>query len=96
MTRLSVTDRDGVQTTVEAPAGQSAMEATRSAGVGQMLAICGGMCACATCHVYVAPECLEFLPPMGSDETSCSPRCHTVARTLAWPVKSAWNPPFPL
>src|SRR5882762_6107880 len=68
MTWLSVTDRDGVQTTVEAPAGQSAMEATRSAGVGQMLAICGGMCACATCHVYVAPECLEFLPPMGSDE----------------------------
>jgi ferredoxin, 2Fe-2S len=68
MTRLSVTDRDGVQTTVEGQPGQSAMEAIRSAGVEQMLAMCGGVCACATCHVYVAPECLEFLPPMGSDE----------------------------
>jgi 2Fe-2S ferredoxin len=68
MTRLSITDRDGVQTTVEAQAGQSAMEAMRAAGVEQLLAICGGVCACATCHVYVAPECLEFLLPLGSDE----------------------------
>jgi 2Fe-2S ferredoxin len=44
------------------------MEAIRSAGVEQLLAICGGVCACATCHVYVDPECLELLPPMGSDE----------------------------
>jgi 2Fe-2S ferredoxin len=68
MTRLSITDRDGAQTTVEAQAGQSAMEVIRSAGVEQLLAICGGVCACATCHVYVDPECLAFLPPMGSDE----------------------------
>jgi 2Fe-2S ferredoxin len=44
------------------------MEAIRSAGVEQLLAICGGVCACATCHVYVDPEYLELLPPMGSDE----------------------------
>ena len=68
MTRLSITDRDGAPITVEAQAGLSAMEAIRSAGVEQLLAICGGVCACATCHVYVDPECLEFLPPMGSDE----------------------------
>ena len=68
MTRLSVTDRDGVQTMIEAGAGQSAMEAIRSAGVEQMLAMCGGVCACATCHIYVDPELLELLPPMGSDE----------------------------
>jgi ferredoxin, 2Fe-2S len=68
MTRLSVTDRDGVRTTTEAGVGQSAMEAIRAAGVEQMLAICGGVCACATCHIYVDPERLELLPPMGSDE----------------------------
>lgn len=68
MTRLSITDRDGIQTTIEAEAGQSAMEAIRSAGVAQMLAMCGGVCACATCHIYVDPERLELLPPMGSDE----------------------------
>src|SRR5260370_40829127 len=68
MTRVAVNDRSGVQTTVEAKAGHSAMEAIRCAGVEQLLAICGGVCACATCQVYVDPECLEFLPPMGSDE----------------------------
>ena len=68
MTRLSITDRDGVQTTVEAQGGQSAMEAIRSAGVEQLLAICGGVCACATCHVYVDAARLELLPPMGTDE----------------------------
>jgi 2Fe-2S ferredoxin len=68
MTRISITDRDGVQITIEGEAGLSVMEAIRSAGVEQMLAICGGMCACATCHVYVDPERLQSLPPMGPDE----------------------------
>lgn len=31
-------------------------------------AICGGMCACATCHVYVAPEWADKLQPPQSDE----------------------------
>ena len=63
MTRLSITDRDGAQTTVEAQAGQSAMEVIRSAGVEQLLAMCGGVCACATCHVYVDPAWLPKLAP---------------------------------
>ena len=29
---------------------------------------CGGCCACATCHVYVAPAWLERLPPQSDDE----------------------------
>ena len=31
-------------------------------------AICGGMCSCATCHVYVAAPWLDRLPPMQGDE----------------------------
>src|SRR5437764_841918 len=31
-------------------------------------AICGGMCSCATCHVYVDPEWQPRLPAMMSDE----------------------------
>src|SRR5207245_6327422 len=31
-------------------------------------AICGGMCSCATCHVYVDPEWQSRLPEMMSDE----------------------------
>ena len=29
---------------------------------------CGGSCACATCHVYVAPEWLDKIEPQGQEE----------------------------
>jgi 2Fe-2S ferredoxin len=31
-------------------------------------AICGGMCSCATCHVYVTEDWLPRFPEMLSDE----------------------------
>ena len=31
-------------------------------------AICGGMCSCATCHIYVDPEWADKLPAPQSDE----------------------------
>jgi 2Fe-2S ferredoxin len=39
------------------------MEAARQHGVDGIVAQCGGACACATCHVYVAPAWLAKLPP---------------------------------
>lgn len=42
------------------------METLREAGIGEILATCGGMCSCATCHVYVAQG--FDLPPMSEDE----------------------------
>ncbi len=44
------------------------MEAIRDAGVDELMAICGGGCSCATCHVYVDPEFAARLSPQGSDE----------------------------
>jgi ferredoxin, 2Fe-2S len=32
-------------------------------------AICGGMCSCATCHVYIDDEWVAKVPPPMSDET---------------------------
>jgi 2Fe-2S ferredoxin len=64
---LRVTDRDGVEHQVEAPAGAVLMEPLRDMDDG-VAAICGGMCSCATCHVYVDPEWVGKLPAPMSDE----------------------------
>jgi 2Fe-2S ferredoxin len=67
MATLTIIGRDGRRVTVEGEIGRSVMEIVREAGFGEVLAICGGNCSCATCHVYVTdgpqPE------PMGADES---------------------------
>ncbi len=67
MPLLRVVDRDGVEHEVEAKAGLKVMETLRELEYG-VAAICGGMCSCATCHVYVDPDWLERLPAPMSDE----------------------------
>src|SRR5580658_1935771 len=67
MPTVRVIDRDNVERAVEAPSGVTLMEPLRDMDYG-VAAICGGMCSCATCHVYVDPEWLARLPAMMSDE----------------------------
>ncbi len=67
MAELKVVDRDGNEHTVEARPGLKVMETLRELEYG-IAAICGGMCSCATCHVYVDPEWVERLPRKQSDE----------------------------
>ena len=68
MPRLAVTTREGVTREVTAKEGGSVMEAIREAGIDELLALCGGCCSCATCHVHVDVEWGPKLPPMGADE----------------------------
>lgn len=68
MPQLIVTTREGETRTVEAPNGISAMEAIRDAGFDELLALCGGCCSCATCHVHVDDAFLPLLPEMSEDE----------------------------
>lgn len=44
------------------------MEGIRDAGVDELLALCGGCCSCATCHVFIDPHWLDRLPAMSEDE----------------------------
>src|SRR5688500_13151611 len=67
MPLLKVVDRDGTEHSVEATAGLKVMETLRELDYG-VAAICGGMCSCATCHVYVDPDWVDKLPPPMSDE----------------------------
>lgn len=68
MPTIHVTTRDGSQQDVQATVGRSLMENLRGGGIEEILALCGGNCSCATCHVFVAEEWLDRLPPMGADE----------------------------
>jgi 2Fe-2S ferredoxin len=68
MPRLIVTTREGETREVQAEAGLSVMEAIRENGFDELLALCGGCCSCATCHVHVADEWLQMLPPRSDDE----------------------------
>ena len=63
MPKVVFTEPDGTRRELSAPAGISLMEAAVANRVQGIVALCGGACACATCHVYVAPQWLSRLAP---------------------------------
>jgi 2Fe-2S ferredoxin len=68
MANLIIVGRDGTERTVEGRPGWSVMETIRDAGFDELLALCGGCCSCATCHVHVDEPWLGSLPAMSADE----------------------------
>jgi ferredoxin, 2Fe-2S len=68
MPHLIITSRTGEERQMEGESGQSLMEVLHRADVGDIRALCGGCCACATCHVYVDTDFYSALPPMAPDE----------------------------
>jgi 2Fe-2S ferredoxin len=68
MASLVVTNRKGETKTLLGAVGASVMEILRAGGFGDIAALCGGNCACATCHVYVDPSFQALVSPMGDDE----------------------------
>ena len=69
MPDLTITTREGETRTVTGESGLSVMEVIRDNGVDELLALCGGCCSCATCHVYVDPAFADALPPVSADES---------------------------
>lgn len=69
MAKLMITSRTGEQKVVEAEAGLTVMEIVRDAGADEPFALCGGVCSCATCHVYVDAAYIDRLPAISADES---------------------------
>ena len=68
MTTIRVVKRDGTESEIDATDGLSLMEAIRDEGFDELLALCGGCCSCATCHVHIDDASLVKLPAMSEDE----------------------------
>ena len=68
MPTLIVVTREGQEQVLVGESGLSVMETVRDNGIDELLALCGGCCSCATCHVWVDDEWLGALQPMSEDE----------------------------
>ena len=68
MPTLIVTTREGEERELNGEVGLSVMEVIRDGGIDELLALCGGCCSCATCHVHVDPDFAGLLPKMSADE----------------------------
>ena len=68
MPKLIVVNRDGEESVLEAKTNTTVMEAIRDNGYDELLALCGGCCSCATCHVFVDEGFVDQLPKMIEDE----------------------------
>lgn len=63
MVSITYIEANGTAHRVEVTPGLTVMEGARDNGVPGIHADCGGACSCSTCHVYVAAEWLDRLPP---------------------------------
>jgi ferredoxin, 2Fe-2S len=61
MPRITFIEPGGFRHEINAPIGITLMEAAKQNGVQGILALCGGACACGTCHVYVDAAWLPML-----------------------------------
>jgi len=68
MPQIVVVDQAGEQRTIDAPVGRTLMEAIRDNGFDELLALCGGCCSCATCHVHIDPAYMDKIPALDEDE----------------------------
>lgn len=72
MAAIEVTyiDSAGCARMVNVAPGASVMQGAKDHDVPEILADCGGVCTCASCHVYVDPEWLGRFAPMSKNENS--------------------------
>lgn len=75
MPYIVVTSREGNEHRVEGQSDWTVMETIRDGGMDELLAMCGGCCSCATCHIYIDPAFADLLPAMSEDENDLLDSC---------------------
>jgi 2Fe-2S ferredoxin len=68
MPKITFVGSDGSASDVDATVGHTLMEIAVDNNIAGMVAECGGACACATCHAYIADDWLGRVPEMDDME----------------------------
>ena len=66
--RLNVIDREGKKTSIDIEEGTTIRDAIEEKLSPDNYGVCGGNCACGTCHVYFAPSEFEKLKSAEEEE----------------------------
>lgn len=64
MPKLRYVEHSGREHAVDVESGLSIMDGAVRHGIPGIDGECGGVCSCATCHVYIGPEWHSVLPTM--------------------------------
>ena len=67
--KVNVIDREGNQTTIDIEEGTTIRDAIDDELFLDNYGVCGGCCACGTCHVYVKPSDFDKLKVKEDEET---------------------------
>lgn len=82
---------DGTRRTLEGVEGWRLMELLRDYETG-IDGICGGACECASCHVAVAPEWADRLPPPREEEALVLDELPAARPTSRLACQIIWDP----
>jgi len=68
MPTIQIKNSKGESKAIEYQVGLSLMEVLRDEGFEEILAMCGGCCSCATCHLHIDGPDKVALPEIEEDE----------------------------
>jgi 2Fe-2S ferredoxin len=88
---IRVTDRAGETHEVPALEGWRVMEIIRDHGL-DIDGLCGGACACATCHVHVQPDWERRLPAASDEEEGMLDELPAFAPGSRLSCQIIWSP----
>lgn len=81
MPRIIFIEAGGQEHEIDAAAEGTLMEVARRHGVSGIDGDCGGVCACATCHVYIDDRALEQNVPQSEMERDMLELAHDVRKS---------------
>jgi ferredoxin, 2Fe-2S len=70
MPKVIYVSANGDSREVDVPVGTTVMAAALRNGIDGIVAECGGVCMCSTCHVFVDEKFFDRLPPANDTEES--------------------------